>query len=171
MSVEPPLAPVRGEVFLARSTNTADSARLDISSRGFWTRGQEAFFDVRVITPDASSYSAKSLEELFRQHENQKRLQYAERIVNVERGDFCPLVFTVNGATAPACSRFLKRLCSLLADSTSASYSSVMAFYRCRLSFALLRSAILCVRGARSSRRHPVHHLRELAMVEGRVDH
>ena len=87
----------------------------------------------------------------------------------MERGAFTPLVFSVNGAASPASAAFLKRLCLLLSESGGGQYSSLMGFYRCRLSFALLRSAVLCVRGARSSRRRPVHMLRELAMAEGRV--
>ena len=43
---------------------------------------------------------------------------------------------------------------------------------RCRLSFSLLRSAVLCLRGARSSRHRPVFSSAaslELAIVEGRL--
>ena len=36
----------------------------------------------------------------------------------------------------------------------------------CRLAFALLRSAIMCILGARSSHHRPVNALRELAVVE-----
>ena len=122
-----------------------------------------------MFNPDASSYASRSLDALFRQHEGAKRLQYQERVVNVERGAFAPLVFSVNGAAAPASMAFLRRLCLLTAQSSGGSYSSLMSYYRCRVSFALLRSAVLCVRGARSARHRPVHMLRELAMVEGRV--
>ena len=49
-------------------------------------------------------------------------------------------------------------------------YSVVMGWIHCRLSFAILRSAILCIRGSRSSRHHPVHEINiELATSEGRV--
>ena len=166
---EPPLRPVSGEVFSAASTSTADEARLDIRAGGFWTRGQGAFFDVRVFNPDASSYSSRTLDSLFAQHEKAKHLEYGERVINIERGAFTPLVFSVSGAASPASVAFLKRLCLHLSESGSGQYSSLIGFYRCRLSFALLRCAILCIRGARSSRRRPVHMLRELALVEGRV--
>ena len=116
-----------------------------MSARGFWTRGQDAFFDVSVFNPDASSYASRSLDALFRQHEGAKRLQYQERVVNVERGVFAPLVFSVNGAAAPASTAFLRRLCLLTSQSSGGSYSSLMGYYRCRVSFALLRSAVLCV--------------------------
>ena len=92
--------------------------------------------------------------------------------MNVERGAFAPLVFSVNGAAVPASTAFLRRLCLLTSQSSGGFYSSLMGYYRCRVSFALLRSAVLCVRDARSARHRPVHiriMLRELAMGESRV--
>ena len=43
-------------------------------------------------------------------------------------------------------------------------YSLVMGWIRCRLSFAILRSAILCIRGSRSSRHRPVSELKTLIL-------
>ena len=40
---EPRLIALTGEVLQYRTANTADEARLDISARGFWRRGQRAF--------------------------------------------------------------------------------------------------------------------------------
>ena len=49
-------------------------------------------------------------------------------------------------------------------------YSTVMSWLRCRLSFALLRSAVMCVRGSRSSFHHPVRDLDiTLATAEGSI--
>ena len=45
-------------------------------------------------------------------------------------------------------------LASLLATKWSDDYGKVMGWLRCCLSFSLLRSAIACVRGARSSIGH-----------------
>ena len=53
------------------------------------------------------------------------------------------------------CNIFFKRLASLLADKKDVSYSVVMSWLRCRISFSLLRSAIDCLRGARLSKGHP----------------
>ena len=49
---------------------------------------------------------------------------------------------------------FYKRLASCLAMKWDQSYSSTLSWLRCRLTFSLLRSAIQCVRGARSSCGH-----------------
>ena len=91
-AIEPQLAPLSGEVFTAASANTAEDARADVRVRGFWTRAQDAFFDVRVFHPDAVSYSAQPLDALLLQHERQKKLQYGERILNVNQGTFSPLM-------------------------------------------------------------------------------
>ena len=53
--VEPCLQSLSGEVFSCRSANTAPDARADVRARGFWTRGEDAFFDVRVFHPNAPS--------------------------------------------------------------------------------------------------------------------
>ena len=40
--------PLTGEVLIS-SANSSDKARLDVSARGFWQKGQRTFFDVRVL--------------------------------------------------------------------------------------------------------------------------
>ena len=167
VTIEPQLAPLSGEVFLAASTNTADDARADVRARGFWTRAQDAFFDIRIFHSDATSYADKPLEKLLLQHEQQKKLEYNERIVNVDRGTFCPLVFTTAGAASPECEKFLQRLCGMLASLDRMPYGQTVWYVRCRLSFALLRAAIMCLRGSRSTYHRPVNALRELAVAEG----
>ena len=58
------------------------------------------------------------------------------------------------GGLAPEATTFYRRLASLLACKWSDDYSVVMGWLHCSLSFLLLRSAIACVRGARSSLGH-----------------
>ena len=57
-----------------------------------------------------------------------------------------------------AATQFYKRLANLLSAKHSLSYGIVMGWLRCKLSFSLLRSAIMCIRGARtrSSLRCPI---------------
>ena len=50
VQVEPALQPITGEE-LARGTNQAPAARLDVHCRGFWERQRAAFFDIRVVIP------------------------------------------------------------------------------------------------------------------------
>ena len=48
---------------------------------------------------------------------------------------------------------FYRRLAFLLAEKRKECYSVVMGWIRCKLSLALLRSAIMCVRGTRKMKR------------------
>jgi len=57
----------------------------------------------------------------------------------VEHGIFTPLVFSSSGGMAREATVFLAELVSLKREE---SYSMIMGWLRCRLSFALLRSAI-----------------------------
>ena len=82
----------------------------------------------------------------------ERRREYGFRVREVERGSFTPLVFTTNGGAAPEAVTFLKRLGSQISDKKNEPYSVVMNFLRCRLSFSLLRSSLLCLRGSRSNR-------------------
>ena len=170
VALEPLLAPLNGEVFCSRTTNTSQEARADMRATGFWTRCEEAFFDVRVFHANATSYRLTNPDKLFRQHERHKQLEYEERIVNVDRGSFCPLVFSTTRTTGPLCDRFLKRLAAKIAEVDEVDYSSTMSWMRCRISFALIRNAVMCIRGSRSSVRKPVRYDRALATAESRIE-
>ena len=62
VQIEPHLTPLTsGEHLLKRSIEN-DEARLDISARSFWIRGQKAYFDVRVFNP----FAKKHLDHLLR---------------------------------------------------------------------------------------------------------
>ena len=130
VAVEPVLPPVSDDVFTAASTNTALDAWANIRARGFWTRAQNAFFDIRVFHPDARSYKNKDVQTLLRQYESRKRLEYAERIVNVDCGTFTPLVFSTANSAVPKCLRSLKRLCGLLSSNDKKVYSELVSYVR-----------------------------------------
>ena len=106
---------------------------------------------------------------LFSRHERCKRREYEERIVNIERGSFTPVVLATTGACGPAADCFIKRLAGQLAEHDRQPYSTVVAWLRIRIAFALVRSAILCLRGGRSARHRPVFESREVAIAEARI--
>ena len=100
MEVEPKLQAV-GEECLPVSANRSEEARLDVRVRGFWGEAmQEAFFDIRVFHPIASSYRNTSSENLHHQHERQKKREYGDRVRQEELGCFTPLVFSTTGGMA-----------------------------------------------------------------------
>ena len=86
-------------------------------------------------------------------HENEKKRQYSRRVLEVEQGTFTPLVFTSTGGMADECKRFHSRLAELLALKKGDDYATTISWIRAKVSFAILRSALLCLRGTRSKRR------------------
>ena len=91
--------------------------------------------------------------QISKKHENEKNGQYAERVTEIEQGTFTPLVFTTRGGMADECVRYHSRLAELIANKKGESYSSAIFWIRAKISFAIVPSAILCLRGSRSRRR------------------
>ena len=69
--------------------------------------------------------------------------------MEVEHGTFTPLVIGTNGGMGVECDKFLKNLAELLSKKQNEKYSQVMGWLRTKLSFEVLRSCLLCVRGSR----------------------
>ena len=149
---EPELQTLEGETFKYKSANTTEEARSDVSALGFYSRLRRAFFDITAFSPFAPSNKGKSLKSCFEMHEKRKRREYSERIRNVEHGDFAPLVVSTTGGIGPHGSEVIKRLSIALAEKRNEHVSVVSGWLRCRLSFAILRSAIVCLRGSRPLR-------------------
>ena len=146
---EPHLMSLTNEQFSKRSANLSDEARLDIKAKSFWQRGQTAFFDVRITHVNAANQQKDNTKKIFRQHEQAKKREYMERVLQVENGSFTPLVFGTNGGLGEECQRFLQTLANKLASKDGENYAQTMTWLRTRLSFEILRSAIACVRGSR----------------------
>ena len=92
VEIEPLLQEVTKEI-LNHGANEAPDARLNIHARGFWERQRSAFFDVRVCHPNADSCRDLTPKQIYKKHENEKKRQYAERVMEIEQGTFTPLVF------------------------------------------------------------------------------
>ena len=156
--VEPHLQPLSGEAPTASSAISQDGARLDIEASGFWGgRFERTLIDVRVFNPHASSNHGNQLSSTYRRHENIKKRAYQQRIREVEQASFTPLIFSASGGMAREANTFYKRLASMLATKRDQPYSTTMTWMRFLLSFSLLRSAIQCIRGARSSIGNPTN--------------
>ena len=100
-------------------------------------------------------FSVTSISTCFRSHDREKRRAYEQRVREVERGSFTPLIFSALGGISRATEITYKRLASLLATKKDEHYNAVISLIRCRLNFSLLRSAIMCIRGSRSAAGHP----------------
>ena len=55
------------------------------------------------------------------------------------------------------CLRYHSRLAELLSAKRQESYATTISWVRAKVSFAILRSALLCLRGSRTPRRRNLH--------------
>ena len=157
VTLEPELQRLTGETLSGASANTQDGARLDIAAHGLWGgRFEKTFIDVRIFNPHAPSNQQSSLSACYRKHEKEKKRVYQQRIPEVEHASFTPLVLSAAGGMANEATIFYKRLVSCLASKWDQSYSTTLHWLRCRITFSLLRSAIQCIRGTRSSYGHAI---------------
>ena len=147
VEIEPVLQAISGE-HLNRGSNKVQDARLDIHARGFWERHRSAFFDVRVCHPNAVSYRDLEPQQIYRIHENEKKRLYSKRVLDIEHGTFTPLVFTTTGGMGKECLMYHSRLAQLIAIKKGEQYAKTISWIRTRTSFALLRSALVCLRGS-----------------------
>ena len=109
-----------------------------------------SFFDVRVLHLGAESNSGDWKEACIR-HEKEKKRQYGERIFEVEKGSFTPLVFTTSGGMGIEAERFHKRLATLISSKRGNSYSDAITYVRQKLRFCLLRVIHASIRGFRGT--------------------
>ena len=79
-------------------------------------------------------------------------VKYAARVIDIEHGTFTPLVFSCFGGMSRECSYFYKRLAEKIAEKRDVSASEATYFLRTRISFSLIKSLILCIRGSRTVR-------------------
>ena len=85
-------------------------------------------------------------QQIYRVHENEKKRQYSSRMLDVEHGTFIPLIFTTTGEMGKECLNYHSRLAELIAIKKGEDYAKTISWIR-----ALLRSALICPRGTRST--------------------
>jgi hypothetical protein len=147
VQIEPVLLPTQEE--LRNGTNTAERARLDISARGLHRQNEKTFFDVRITHPNCDTQKDKSLSQIYADHEAEKKRTYNDRVIQVEKASFVPLVFTTSGGLGPECDKMNKKLAGHIANKRNETYATVIKHIRIRLRFALLRSTLVALRGTR----------------------
>ena len=109
----------------------------------------KTFFDIRVFHHRAPSNQCKTIEDSFKKHEDEKKRQYNRRILEVEKATFTPLVFSTLGGLGKEADKFYQRVASLISLKRDTPYSDCAAFVRRKLSFCLLRTVLIALRGYR----------------------
>jgi len=138
VQTEPTLLPINENDY-ERKVNTADNARLDISVRGLWNSYKKTFFDIRITHPTSQSYSGKSLAETYQRHEKEQKDKYNQRVIDIEKSSYNPLVFTTSGGMAPEYNRVNKRLAEKIAEKRREPLHICICYHiqRTKLRFAL----------------------------------
>ena len=134
--------------------NDTENARLDISARGLYGPLQKTMFDVRIFHPNALTYRNRDVSSVYKQHEEEKRKKYEQRVIQIEKCSFTPLVYSTTGGMAPKALEFHKRLASLVAEKRNERYEDVMGTMRTKLAFSLLKSVLVSLRGHKGKRNY-----------------
>ena len=144
---EPVLQPIPEDV-----GESPDKARADGRIRSFWYNGTNTYFDVGIVNTSADSYVGADISRSLELYENRKKDMYAYRILNYDFGTFSPLIFAASGARGKEAESFMKCLAAKLSHKKSETYSTVASLLSIRLSFAIQRAAVLCIRGSHTKR-------------------
>ena len=147
VKIEPHLLPIANSGSI--NGNTTENARLDVSGIGIWGPMERTFLDVRVMHPNSPSYLDKDIQQVYKSHEMEKKRTYNERVIQVEKGSFTPVVFSTFGGMGQEAERLHKRLALLISEKRNENYSCVISCIRTRLRFCLLKSVLTSIRGVR----------------------
>ena len=161
VEIKQELQPVTSEIIEGLSRN---ASRPNISARGVRRAGQNIIFDIRWTNAHSPFTSNSQIhlttESVLKKHEQEKKRNYNRPIMNIEHGTFTPLLFSVSEGMGKECSMFHKHVAGRLTIKTGERYEKIISTIWCKLSFLILKSALMCVTGSRS------HNLRTINKFE-----
>ena len=111
---------------------------------------------------NSPSYRDKKPEKIYELKEREKKYAYNQRVIQVEKGTFTPLIFSTTGGMGPEASKYHKRVAEMISKKKKEDYPDVMRHIRTRIRFAILRGTLIAIRGDRGRfkrRRTPVSEL------------
>ena len=153
VQIEPELLPIARDGPPRRGI-TAEKARLDVAGVGVWGAYEKTYLDIRIMHPNSPTYVNKPIQDVYALHEQEKKRNYNERVLQVERGSFTPIVGSTFGGWGKEAERHHKRIATLIALKKNEEYADVIGHIRTRLRFSLLKSILTAVRGVRGKSRH-----------------
>ena len=127
----------------------SDKARVDVAARSIWATEQMAFFDVRVFNPIAKRYVHMDTSKAYQLNKKEKKKNYNERILEVERGSFMTIAMSAYGVIAKEGNKFYNRLTELLTEKKNQQLLGMTSWIRRKLTFALINSICMCIRRSR----------------------
>ena len=106
------------------------------------------FLTLRVCHPNANSYQDLEPRQSYELHENEKKRLCGDRVIEV-----CTTGLHHNLRYEKNCNRYHGRLTELMSTRKGESCAKTISWIRAEMSFVLLRSALLCLRGSRTIKR------------------
>ena len=98
---------------------------------------------VFFILMHAPSYKSRDLTSSHKKHEDQKKREYNQRIQNVERGVFTPLVMSTTCSILTWVKRHTPStnvyIAELISVKNNMAYSITIDYIRCHISLSILR--------------------------------
>ncbi|KAL5505424.1 hypothetical protein EMCRGX_G006855 [Ephydatia muelleri] len=107
--------------------NADGGLRLDLGIRGVWQPQVEALFDVKVVDTDAPSHRTHSPEAILESGAKEKKRVYEQAVVE-RRGNFTPIVLSVDGLLHREAEHFLKRMAANPAHKWEKPYSQTCGY-------------------------------------------
>ena len=98
-----------------------------------------------VSSKPFADFSHKEFGGLWREEKNECNT----RGIQIKEGSFSLFVLTSYSGSRRETDLFITFLCGKLANKMGIDYSKVVDWFRSKLSFTLLRSSFLCIRGSR----------------------
>ena len=144
----PPNPPPQPATQAGTTTPVPDEKRGDAGVFGFWTRGRQAIFDVRVTDTDARSYRHQAPAKVLATQEREKKGKYLARCLEL-RKDFTPLVYSVDGMAGREAIAAEKAMAKALSRKWGRPYPQLCNYVRLRMRIALARNNTLLLRGSR----------------------
>ena len=138
---------------MRNGTQTGDAARLDVAARGISSPLEKTFLDIRVTHPNAPYQCHKPISSIYQDHERQKKRMYTDRILNVEKASFIPVVMTTFGGYGPEADTLVQRIAAMIAQKQKEKYSDVVQHVRNKLRFTMLKATLIAIRGFRGKPR------------------
>jgi len=140
-------SPVTKEPIALDSSDGTDVLIADLCVHGAWEPHTEVLFDIRVVDTDARSYHTHNPHDVLSTAKGEKKCKYLQACQD-QCATFTLLCVSVDGMLGSEAEFFVKRMSDFLAAKWEMPYSVVTGWARARLSFAILRAALLCVRGS-----------------------
>ena len=120
----------------------------EASCYGFWLRGRDTIFDIRITDTDAKSHQKTEPTKVLEIQEKEKKTKYLAHL-HEQRKDFTPMVYSVDGIAGKETKRAEKHLAAVLAAKWKREYSEMVYYVGVRMALAVVRANSLLIYGSR----------------------